>query len=181
MMLVAAPIVALLCGGLRYFGFVLQKVPLAISDASRPGKRRTYQFGMKHVLIWLTVTGPLLLFVRSIDFGGRAVFPAALLAASVATVNVLAIWAVPGGGHWIIRVSSLLAIPYAIAFGMSRYSAYLKSTATKPWYDYDGTIAWVIGEMDDYWIAWLWLDAALLAALLLFLRASGLHLLRKKS
>ena len=173
MMLIAAPIIALLCGGLRYFGFVLTEAPLEDRHELRPGKRRTYQFSMKHMLIWFTVSGPLLLFVRGIDFGGRGMFPAALLAVSVATVNLIAIWAVLGAGYWIIRVASLLAIPFLIALGMSHYSAYLKSTSTGLWYQHYGTIAWVIGEMEDHWIAWLWLDAALLAALLLFIRASG--------
>ena len=61
---------------------------------------------------------------------------------------------------------------------MTYYSAHLKSTATKPWYSLYGTISWTIGEMEDLWIVWLWLDAALLAALLLFLRASGYRLMR---
>jgi hypothetical protein len=178
MMLIAAAIIALLCGGLRYFGFVLQEASLDNLDASQPGKRRTYQFGMKHMLIWFTVSGPLLLVVRGIDFGGRGIFPAALLAVSIATVNLIAIWAVLGAGYRLVRFASLLAIPLLIALGMSYYSAHVKTTAPQPWYDNYGTLAWVIGEMEDHWIAWLWLDAALLAALLLFLRASGYRLAR---
>jgi hypothetical protein len=33
--------------------------------------------------------------------------------------------------------------------------------------------------MEDLWLAWLWFDAALLAALLLFLRANGYRLIRR--
>jgi hypothetical protein len=178
MMLVAALVVALLCGGLRYFGFALQDAPLDDVDTS-PGKRRTYQFSMKHMLIWFTVSGPLLLFVRSIDFGGRGIFPAALLAVSVATVNLFAIWAVLGAGYRIVRFAAVLAIPFLIALGMSYFSAYIKTTATQALYYRYGTLPWVIGEMEDHWIAWLWLDAALLAALLLFLRAIGYRLMRR--
>jgi hypothetical protein len=144
------------------------------------GKRPSYQFGVKHMLIWLTVAGPLLLFVRSLEFGGRGLYPAALVAVSVATVNLIAIWAVLGGGYWIIRVASLLGVPFVIAKGMINYSVYLKSSSSssKPggWY---GTISWTLADMKDLWTAWLWLDAALLAALLLFLRASGYRLIRK--
>lgn len=180
MLIIATPIIALLCGGLRFFGFSLRDVRLEDGDAAKPGKRPTYQFGTKHMLIWLTVAGPLLLLVRGLDFGGRAIFPAALLAASIATVNLIAIWAVLGAGYWVIRIVSLVGVPFLIAQGMSSYSAYLKSTATKPWYSLYGTIAFTIGEMEDLWIAWLWLDAALLAALLLFLRASGYRLMRSR-
>jgi hypothetical protein len=181
MMLVASPVVAALCGGLRYLGFVLRE-----PNSLESGKRPSYQFGLKHMLIWLTVTGPLLLVVRSLDFGGRGLYPAALLAVSVATVNLIAIWAVLGGGYWIIRVASLIGAPLLIAEGMKYYSVYLKSyslslsISLKPggrnWY---GTIAWALAEMKDLWTAWLWLDAALLAVLLLFLRASGYRLVRK--
>jgi hypothetical protein len=174
-MFITAPVVAVLCGGLRYFGFLLRE-PSSVDT----GKRPSYQFGVKHMLIWLTVTGPLLLFVRSLDFGGRGLYPAALLAVSVATVDLIAIWAVLGGGYWIIRVASLLGVPFVIAKGMIYYSVYLKSSSYASraggWY---GTIGWSLADMKDLWTAWLWLDAALLAALLLFLRASGYRLIRK--
>lgn len=177
MMFVTSPVVAVLCGGLRYFGFLLRE-----PSSTDSGKRPSYQFGVKHMLIWLTVTGPLLLFVRSLDFGGRGLYPAALLAAGVATVNLIAIWTVLGGGYWVIRVASLLGVPFLIAEGMKYYSVYLKTTPVGlklPASNWSGTIAWALIEMKDLWTAWLWLDAALLAALLLFLRASGYRLIRK--
>jgi hypothetical protein len=178
MMFVTSPVVAVLCGGLRYLGFVLRE-----PSSTDSGKRPSYQFGLKHMLIWLTVTGPLLLFVRSLDFGGRGLYPAALLAVSVATVNLIAIWAVLGGGYWVIRLVSLFGVPFLIAQGMTYYSVYLKSYSlslrSTPGSNWRGTIAWALAEMQDLWTAWLWLDAALLAALLLFLRASGYRLIRK--
>jgi hypothetical protein len=174
-MLLTSPIVGLLCGGLRYLGFLLHQ--LVAVDAAVAGNRPTYQFGLKHMLIWLTVSGPLLLLVRGLDLDGRYVFPAALLAVSAATVNLIAIWAVLGGGYWPIRIASLVGVPFLIAQGMSYYSAYLKSKAANPWDNY-GSVSWTVREMEDLWIAWLWLDAALLGALLLFLRASGYRLMR---
>jgi hypothetical protein len=172
MMLITAPAVAMVCGGLRYLGFLL--VPQSTGSESRgQGRRPTYQFGTKHMLIWLTVTGPLLLVVRSIDFDGQTAFPAALVATSVATVNLLAIWAVLGGGHWIIRSAFVLGIPFLIANGMTYYSAYLKTIAVQY-----RSISYTLMNMEEHWFEWLWLDAALLAALLLFLRASGYRLMR---
>jgi hypothetical protein len=180
MMMLMTLIVAMLCGGLRYLGFSLQMLSPTGADGLESGKRRVYQFGTKHMLIWLTVTGPLLLLIRNMDFGFRGLFPGTLLALSVATVNLLAIWAVLGGGHWLLRVGSLLGIPFLIAQGMMHYSAHLKASAGNlRWYQMYGTTAWMIGEMEDLWLAWLWLDAALLAALLFFLRANGYRLIRK--
>jgi hypothetical protein len=179
MMFISAAIVALLCGGLRYFGFILQDGSRGNGDGTS-AKSPTYQFGMKHMLIWFTVSGPLLLLLRSLDLKGTTVFPAALLSVSIATVNLLAIWAILGSGYWAIRFAALICIPFVIALGMTAYSGYLTATVTpRMWqFGYYGSINWVIAEMHEHWIAWLWLDAALLAALLLFFRASGYRLTR---
>jgi hypothetical protein len=184
MMLVTAVVVVVLCGGLRYFGFTLRpKLPDSTAGDSST-YRPSYQFGVKHMLIWLTVTGPLLLFVRGLDLAERGFFTAAVLAVALSTVNLLAIWAVLGEGHWLIRLASLVAAPPLIALGMSYYSAYLKANPPARnaggGFNY-GSVNWAIVEMQDLWIAWLWLDAALLAALLIYLRAIGYRLARKAS
>lgn len=182
MMFVTTPVVIALCGGLRYLGFALRDPTSDAEGAGGSGHRPSYQFGVKHMLIWLTVTGPLLLLIRSIDFSGRGVFTASVLAVALATVNLIAIWAVLGGGHWLIRMAALLAAPYLIAQGMTHYSAYLNANitayATPNTSRGYGTIAWSLVEMEKLWTTWLWLDAALLAALLLFLRAIGYRLMR---
>jgi hypothetical protein len=183
MMMFATVTMALLCGGLRYLRFSLHMLspegaPEGAAEGS-PGKRRVYQFGTRQMLIWLTVTGPLLLLIRNVDFGIQGLFPSTLLAISAATVNLIAIWAVLGGGHWLLRIGSLLGIPFLIAQGMMQYSAYVNAAAGNMRFNgMYGTTAWMIGEMEDLWLAWLWLDAALLAALLVFLRARGYRLTR---
>jgi hypothetical protein len=174
-MFVTAAIVAVLCCGLRFSGFMLRE--LGPSDEVL-GNKPAYQFSMKHMLIWFTVSGPLLLLARGIDFQGSEIFPIALLAFSVATVNLIAIWAVLGSGIWPIRVVAVAGVPFVIAYWLVYYAGYLKANATRPWYNYYGTIKWMIDEMKDYWIVWLCLDAALLAALLLFFRACGYRLMR---
>jgi hypothetical protein len=177
-MFVTALIVAILCSGLRFFGFMLREVSLSDLYAGTFGKKPAYQFGMKHMLIWFTVSGPLLLLARSIDFKGNSIFPVALLAFCVATVNLIAIWAVLGSGLWFIRLIAIVAVPFAIAYGMLYYADYLEASATRRRSNFYGTIPWMIVEMKDHWIAWLCLDAALLSALLLFFRASGYRLMR---
>jgi len=95
----------------------------------------------------------------------------------VATVNLIAIWAMLGAGRWFIRFPALLGVPYLIALGMASYSAYLRSTF-KGNQNY-GSLAWAIADMEKHWTVWLFLDAALLAALLLMLRESGFRLMRR--
>jgi hypothetical protein len=179
MMMLATVTMALLCGGLRYLRFSLHMLSPDGAAEAPSGKRRVYQFGTRHMLIWLTVTGPLLLLIRNVNFGIEGLFPGTLLAISAATVNLIAIWCVLGGGHWLLRIGSLLGIPFLIAQGMMQYSAYVNAAAGNMRFNgMYGTTAWMIGEMEDLWLAWLWLDAALLAALLVFLRASGYRLSR---
>jgi len=175
MMLLTFAVAALLCGGLRCLGFSLQPWQETSPIANEAGNKRTYQFGMKHMLVWLTVTGPLLLFVRSLEFHGETVFPTLLVAVSVATVNLIAIWAVLGGGYWIVRLASLLSVPYLLAWGLSAYSDYLQTAGGRVEYR---SVAYALTNMKDTWTTWLGLDAALLAALLLFFRAGGSQLVR---
>jgi hypothetical protein len=179
LMLVAAVVIALLCGGLRYLGFLLRQPTQIALDAT--GRRPTYQFGLKHMLIWLTVAGPLLLFVRSLDFKGSTAFPVALVAVSVATVNLIAIWTVLGAGYWVLRIVALVGVPYSIAQGMAQYSAYLNTIGSGSSRRQYGTIPWILANMENLWLTWLWLNALLLAALLVFLRASGYRLMRSEA
>jgi len=184
MMLVTAVVVIALCGGLRYLGFTLRSAQRASTTDDGLGYQPSYQFGVKHMLIWLTVAGPLLLFIRGLDLGNRGFFTAAVLAVALSTVNLLAIWAVLGEGHWLIQLASLIAAPPLIAIGMTYYSGYLKAVALRVrpagqnWY---GSVGWSLVEMEQLWIAWLWLNAALLAALLLYLRTIGYRLARTRS
>jgi hypothetical protein len=180
MMLLTALVAAVLCTGLRYFGFSLQQHQPMASSPIEFGKRPTYQFGMKHILIWMTVSGPLLLFVRALDFDGKTVFPLALLSMSVATVNLIAIWAVLGGGFWFIRLAALFVIPYLIAWGLTSYSAYLSTAGAAARTQYR-SISYAIVQMSGDWFLWICLNTTLLAALLLFLRARGYQLVRRRT
>jgi hypothetical protein len=162
-------------------GFSLQPLSAEGADAAS-GRRPKYQFGTRHMLIWLTVAGPLLLFARSIDFARGMVFPSALLAVSLATVNLFAIWAILGGGNRILRFFTLLGVPTLIALGLELYSYHVNTMVAnavrlRRSSSYQG-IYWIIRDMDDLWIPWLWLDAVLLAALLLFVRAKDYRLMR---
>jgi hypothetical protein len=195
LMVLTAAVVMLLCAFLRLRGFTLRLLDLESVGPSDRKSARTHQFGLKHLLLWSAAIAPILLVVRGLDFllfkrlGGPDLFPFALLALSVANVNLIAIWAVLSRSSVFPRLIALLVISYALAIGLGQYLQYIESgyrvwrTGSRGqlyqiwsnnWYD-----SLVNGMFDarDAWSSWLWLDAAFLAALLLFLRAGGYRLM----
>lgn len=137
------------------------------------------QFGLKHVLVWSTAMAPALLIVRGIDFfmmktlGKGGAFAGALLAVCVAMITLVAIWGVLGGGKWFVRWMFVLSLPLVVAEILTVYSAYVEGRYGR-WSGPDIVDAFI--EMRSMWFGWVWLNTALLAAMLLFLRASGLRL-----
>jgi hypothetical protein len=181
-MIFATLAVALVSFGLRWRGFRLERPQREAQSKDEIASVAANQFGIKHMLVWATAIVPLLLLMRGLDFlvlGGvqdiESVFAAVAVAASLATVNLLAIWAVLGAGPWLLRLVMLCAIPPLLAAALLYYSLYLHRTYGN-WPNVPILDALI--DMRQYWFVWLWSDAALLAALLLFLRASGYRLLR---
>jgi hypothetical protein len=80
----------------------------------------------------------------------------------------------------------MLVIPYGLAVGLDEYLTLIQSSYRRPfgggttlansWWD---SLIRDIADVGNSWTTWLWLDAALLAALLLFVRASGYRLMKK--
>jgi hypothetical protein len=194
LMIVTAIVISLICTTLRWRGFALRRTDHEMLDPGQRASLGTHQFGLRHMLIWATVLGPILLVARGLDFvllkrlGAPDLFPFVLLALGVATVNLLAIWTVLGDGRFALRVAALLAIPLLLAFGIGRYLEYVESTYrristpgqrymtwTNNWYD---SLINGIVDAREALLSWFWLDAALLAALLLFFRASRYHLMQ---
>ena len=197
LMIVTSLVILLVCGAIRISGFALQQLAGDTSGWSEYHSLKTTQFGLKHMLIWATSLVPILLVMRGLDFfvlkklGGPDLFPFVLVALVVATANLIAIWTVLGQGRLFVRLFALLLIPFLLAATMSQYLAHIESTYrvtlqtrrgqiyqdySRAWYN---SLVNGIVEGRDSWASWLWLDAALLAALLLFLRASGYRLMRK--
>lgn len=180
MMVMIAVVVVLLCGSLRLFGFILQKPELVQSDASDLGTPQAHQFALKHLFIWATAMVPLLLVARGLDLillarlDTPVVFIAALAAVTTATVNMIAIWAVLGPGWWLARLVMFLSATVLMAIGLTKYFNYVYSQ----YRSFSPTQYALLRTRDDCFV-WLSLDAVLLAALLLFLRASGYRLARR--
>jgi hypothetical protein len=177
----AAAVMAFICSGLRYSGFLLQRD----GKESQFQSRASIQFGTKHMLIWAAAIAPLLLVARGADYlvfanlDRQSIFPAIVLSLTLAIVSLIAIWAVLGAGPLPIRVAILLFVPPVLAFGLNLFGAALRPPPGAPW-NWGGAIRHLLWELESGWATWLWLDAALFAALLLFLRASGYQLARKR-
>jgi hypothetical protein len=178
-MLVVAVIVVILCGALRLRGFTLQR---ATNDEATEttAAEQLHQFGVKHMLIWTAALVPILVALRGIYFlnfinvGNFGVFPFALLVVVIAAVNMITIWCVLGGGPWPIRLGALLVIPPLLGAGVILYMETLYR-GTPRRYD---PVVYDIARSGLSWRNWLLLDAAFLAAMLLFLFANGYRLVR---
>jgi hypothetical protein len=196
LMIVTASVVALVCVVLRSRGFRLRVSNHASLGQSGGDSYGMHQFGLKHLLLWAAALAPILLVARGLDFllvkrlGGPDLFPFMLVALGIACVNLIAIWAVIGHGPVVARLAALLVVPYLLAMGLSQYLKFVESAYHLWWKGPNGQMyrswsrAWSnsllhrIFEANDAWTSWLWINAALLAALLLFVRANGYRLLR---
>jgi hypothetical protein len=196
LMIVTASVVALVCVVLRLRGFRLRESNHPSLGQSGGNSYGMHQFGLKHLLLWAAALAPILLVARGLDFllvkrlGGPDLFPFVLVALGIACVNLIAIWAVLGHGPVFARLVALLVIPYLLALGLSQYLEYVVSTHRTWRTNSNGRMyetfsrAWSnslvhrIFEANDAWTSWLWINAALSAALLLFVRANGYRLLR---
>ncbi len=178
-----AIVVVILCASLRLLGFSLCKAENSSTNSGRPNSLRSYQFGVKHMLFWATAMVPMLLIGRGIDIvvlkslGEPGTFQAVLLAIVVATINLTAIWAALSSGALILRLTVLLCVAFSLSIGVSQYARYMHSVLMNNPRRYDNVMHYLFST-DVSWTSWLCLDAALLAALLLFLRANGYRLER---
>ncbi|HEX4416097.1 MAG TPA: hypothetical protein VH107_20870 [Lacipirellulaceae bacterium] len=179
--LLAALMATIVCAALRWLGFKLQPARLNQNiDSQRLG---ISQFGVKHMLFWSAAIVPLLLIARSLDFlfitriRQNELFPLALISVSLATVNLIAVWIVLGAGSWLLRVALLIVAPLLITAGLEVYSSFIVSQFG-PYSSYRRPMRDLYIEMSGNWFAWIWQGTALLAALLLFLRASGYRFVR---
>lgn len=179
--LLAAIMAAIVCAALRWLGFRLQ--PALFIPQTDPQTLGISQFSVKHMLVWSAAIVPLLLIARSLDFlfitriRQNEFFPLTLISVGLATVNIVAIWIVLGAGFWLLRVALLILAPLLITVGLEVYSSFIVSQFG-PYSSYRRPMSDLYIEMSGNWFAWIWQGTALLAALLLFLRASGYRFVR---
>lgn len=134
------------------------------------------------MFIWSTAVAPLLLVARGIDyvvFGILAtpnLFPATVIGVMLATMDLIAVWAVLGEGRWFARLGAILIIVPLLAIGAKE----LCDTLQPPAYNSRAIYRLVSDLQIDDWYTWMGMATALLAALLLFFRGGGFRLVQLK-
>jgi hypothetical protein len=180
---IAAAVVVAVCLALRASGFTVRRLDLrAPTGAEHAGGRpETFQFGVKHMLIWTAALAPLLVVVQRVDvqsLRGLALadaYPIAVLALCIALATIAAIWLGLGGGPLVIR----LAAAGAVIVGTSQLLRTLGERWRPPRNNWNWTadrFFYMVAEMGEQWRAWLAMLVGLLAAMLLFLRACDYRL-----
>ncbi len=183
LIMLAGVVIALVSAGLRSVGFSLQ--PIKRDNPNAPQSDLfVAQFGTKHLLIWATALSLLLLVARGLDLyifaalDAKSIFPAGALSISLAALNLIVIWAILGSGGWLFRVSLLVLVPYSLGIALRSLAALYHPPLYVPWPS--SPMLSMLINMEDQWPQWIWFNAMLLAALLLFLRASGYRLIRNR-
>ncbi len=179
---VSALLVAAVCLVLRWSGFrVTPPAGAAPADAAA-NSARSFQFGVKHMLVWTTALAPLLLVVRGVDvyivrqLGLADLYPGALVSVSTALVTLATIWLSLGQGAVVLRIVGYVVVVAIASLGLQWQSDQWLAAYRGNW-NFRGVMALAI-EMggSHLWGKWFALISALLAGMLLFLRASGYRL-----
>jgi hypothetical protein len=175
-------IVCLVSGILRWKGYTLHRTQCGGGANSHQADFGTLQFGIRHMLIWAAAIAPLLIVARGVEFfmfaglGGKGALPGLIISLCLAITALTAIWSVLGGSPWFVRIPVLVVMPCLLAYGLETYARHIRTPAWSRWSS--GIILNLLWSMHGHWSTWIGVFTALLAALLLFLRANG-YLLRR--
>lgn len=183
-------LLSILCGCLRLAGFSLAIV-LSGNDTTPAGSGRSLlQFGIRDVLIGTTSLALLLGLAKAGDLltleYARRIYDRGFLfvfaiAISTAIVLIFALWAALGRGEVLARITTLVAVSFAVGCSIGWYclnfgqpqtrAALFKPATTTFWVDHFYAAGY-------WWIGWMFLAGALLAAYLLIYRRLGYRLVR---
>jgi hypothetical protein len=180
-----AVLLSILGGILRLRGYSLVK--LAPSDESfriNEDAKKPIQFGIRDVFVWTTSLAILLAIAKagdllSLRFLKQFYDPGLLLLLVIgictAIILIVALWSALGQGRMIVRFSVLAFLSLGIGIGIGWYCSRLaRRTAATAWnYSY---FDWYWNGY--WWIGWMFLTGALLAASLIIYRALGYRLVR---
>jgi hypothetical protein len=184
---------AALCALVRLTGFRLAIVDPHAGDSPSGGASFKLQFGIKHVLTWMTALAILLGIGRGMDLlrweVAREVFNQykpwkIMMAAASGMTIIVALWVALGTGRWwwrypagvlmVLLLGSLLAewnnTRNLASQALANSGGWrLVEWELMPWYE----IGW-------WWLPWMLLSAGLLAATLIILRVRGYRLVRNR-
>jgi hypothetical protein len=184
LMIITSAVLTTVCIALRLLGFRI-RAETSPTDRDFPLRASPSQFSTMHILAWGTAIVPLLLIARGINLlplkslaHGTSI-SAALLAASLATIDLFVIGAVLGRGERVWILVPLVCITPLLAYGFDTYSEFcFVNYRARGWVRSTPPFEMFFIAMRNHWSVWFYLDTAILAALLLFLRGQGYQLER---
>lgn len=185
---------AALCALVRLTGFRLAIVDPRAGDSRPGGAAFRLQFGIKHVLTWMTALAILLAIGRGMDLLRWEVAQEAvnqykpwkiMMAAGSGMTIIVALWVALGTGRWwwrypagvlmVLLLGSLLS-----TWNNTRQMASQALANAGGWRQVDWELMeWY--EIGWWWLAWMFLSGGLLAATLIILRVLGYRLVRSRS
>jgi hypothetical protein len=139
-----------------------------------------FRFSIIHMLVWMTVLPPLLMVLVGLNWRIYQqltwvdAWPATLIGSLIAIVCLATIWLALGARWLIVRITAAVAALLAASYAMDLQTPPFQG----PW-PYEIMLHLTMG-IDEQWQTWFALLSALLAAMLLFLRADGYRLVRTK-
>jgi len=189
LVLMQTVLLAVLCGCLRLAGFGLEIVASDREAALASERPQALQFGIRDVLIATTIlaivlaagkAGDLLTlqFVR--QFYDRGLLLVLIIAVSTALVLIVALWSALGRGHIVFRAATLLFVSLAVGGPLAWYCVHIGQPTAQtsrflPNFPYWLDVWYRPGY---WWLGWMFLAGAVLAASLLVYRTLGYRLVR---
>ena len=182
-------IVVAVCSLLRWRGFHLAK-PQPVNQPAQPTEpESSLRFSLRDMLLWATTLAPLLLVAKGLDvFLFRHltladVFPLVLLAVALALTSLLAIWVTLGAGNLAVRIGVALAGGLLMGFALQvqAHSMYEQASllAAGGWWGRGlSQTQRMFIDLQHIWVYLIQMELWLLAAMLIFIRASGYQIVR---
>lgn len=188
-MLLHCAIVVVVCLFLSRCGFRLKKTQLNSQLSHSNKAEQTFQFSVQDLLLWTTLLAPLVLIAKGLDvvlFSHLTmgdIYPLVFLAIFLALTSILSIWVSLGTGSTVIRILVVLAgsLLMGLALHYQAHSWHTQLSVAGSWWGRGlSNLRYTFIELRDLWVYLIQMELWLLAAMLLFLRASDYQLLRTK-
>ena len=183
LLIIQGVLLAILCGVMRWRGYSLLQVDAEAEQAPADKAKVPLQFGIRDVLIWTTSLAVLLAIAKAADlltmnFLRNLYAPGILLPFTIgictAAVLITALWSALGRGSPVTRYLVLTVFSLALGGAIGGYCI-ASAQSMKIGWSYS---QWHWHLNGFWWIGWMFLTGALLAASLIIYRTLGYRLIR---
>ncbi|HJN07881.1 MAG TPA: hypothetical protein QF564_04270 [Pirellulaceae bacterium] len=168
-----------LCSILRFRGYRILP-PIGDDHGAGAADREQFQFSIKHIILWMTATGPILVLAKGIDWlllESLELFWAVLLALAMALVSWVTMFSALGSGHYRLRILMLSSVPPMIGLLLTWVTSHWTMSGTS---SNSSRLFIELRQFGFGWVLWSALAAWFLAALLLVFRAAGYRIMRAR-